>query len=63
MDCRRKAGELGWEVAEVYCDNSLSAHSRRKVRPRYQAMMEALRNGSRDAVIVYEVDRLYRQPP
>ncbi|MBW8780377.1 MAG: recombinase family protein [Acidobacteria bacterium] len=60
-DCRRLARELGWEVAEEYVDNDVSAFSGKR-RPRYEEMLEDLRSGLRDAVVVYHVDRLTRRP-
>lgn len=60
-DCRRLAESLGWTVAEEYLDNDLSAYSG-KARPDYQRMLADLRDGLRDGVIVYHVDRLTRRP-
>lgn len=60
-DCRKLAESLGWSVAEEYVDNDLSAYSG-KVRPGYERMLADLRDGERDAVIVYHVDRLTRRP-
>lgn len=60
-DCRRLAEAQGWRVAEEYVDNDLSAYSG-KNRPSYQRMLADLRDGYRDAVIVYHVDRLTRRP-
>jgi len=60
-DCQRLAATLGWAVADQYVDNDLSAYSG-KTRPEYQRMLEDLRDGSRDAVIVYHLDRLTRVP-
>lgn len=60
-DCRKLAGELGWVVAEEYVDNDISAYSGKK-RPAYEAMLEDLAAGRRDAVIVYHADRLTRRP-
>lgn len=60
-DCRRLASSLGWVVAEEYVDNDLSAYSG-KARPAYEQMLDDLRDGVRDAVLVYHVDRLTRRP-
>jgi DNA invertase Pin-like site-specific DNA recombinase len=59
-DCRRLAASLGWIVAEEYIDNDLSVYSG-KAQPAYQRMLDDLRDGLRDAVIVYHVDRLTRR--
>src|SRR3954468_16877274 len=61
QDCRTLADRLGWPVAEVYEDNDFSAFSG-KHRPAYARMLADLRVGSRDAVVVYHVDRLTRRP-
>ena len=60
-DCQRLAKELGWAVAEVYQDNDFSAYSGKK-RPAYQRMLADLSDGTRDGVLVYDVDRLTRRP-
>lgn len=59
-DCRALCGNLGWEVAEVFVDNDISATSGR-VRPAYQAMLEAARTGTIDAIVCWHPDRLYRR--
>jgi len=60
-DCRRLAAERGWVVAEEYVDNDVSAYSG-KPRPAYERMLADVRDGVRDAVIVYNMDRLTRRP-
>ncbi|QXC59116.1 recombinase family protein [Aquihabitans sp. G128] len=60
-DCHRLAESLGWEVAEDYVDNDVSAYSG-KQRPSYRRMLDDIRDGYRDAVIVYHADRLTRRP-
>lgn len=60
-DCRTLAEARGWTVAEEYVDNDISAYSGTK-RPRYEAMLDDIADGLRDAVIVYNIDRLTRQP-
>ena len=60
-DCRKLAAELGWEVAEEYVDNDVSA-STGKRRPAYEQMMADITDGYRDAVLVYHADRLHRRP-
>ena len=61
QDCRKLAADLGWTVGEEYVDNDLSAYSGKR-RPEYERMLSDLADGSRDAVIVYHVDRLTRRP-
>lgn len=60
-DCQEMADRLGWQVAEVYSDNDISAHSG-KQRPSYRRMLEDIRSGRRDAVLIYHMDRLTRRP-
>src|SRR5690606_26229780 len=55
------AERLGWEVAEEYVDNDISAYSGKR-RPAYERMVEDITDGLRDGVIVYHVDRLTRRP-
>ena len=61
QDCRELAARLGWSVTEVFCDNDLSAYSGKR-RPRYQAMLQAIRAGRIDAVLAWHTDRLHRSP-
>ena len=60
-DCRELADQLGWTVVEVFADNDLSAYSGTP-RPGYQALLDALRAGTADAVICWHTDRLHRRP-
>ena len=61
IDCRELAGRLGWTAAEVFADNDLSAYSG-KPRPRYRALLEAIRAGRVNAVLAWHTDRLHRSP-
>ena len=60
-DCRKLAAELGWAVGDEYVDNDLSAYSGKR-RPQYERMLGDLADGTRDAVLIYHVDRLTRRP-
>lgn len=60
-DCRKLASDRGWLVAEEYVDNDISAY-KGKLRPSYQRMLDDIAAGQRDAVIVYNTDRLTRRP-
>ena len=60
-DCERLVGRQGWEVVERYVDDDVSAYSGR-VRPAYRRMLDDLRGGYLDAVVVWHLDRLHRQP-
>lgn len=61
QDCRKIAADRGWVVAEEYVDNDISAFSGKR-RPAYERMLEDITAGQRDAVIVYNTDRLTRRP-
>lgn len=61
-DCERIAAERGWRVVQTYVDNSISASSRKKVRPAYDRMASDFAAGGFDALVCYDLDRLTRQP-
>lgn len=60
-DCRKLAADRGWSVGDEYVDNDVSAFSG-KPRREYVRMLADLQSGARDAVIVYNLDRLHRRP-
>lgn len=60
--CREVARRLGWEVAEVFKDNSRSAWQRNRKRDGWDAMLEGLRAGRFGAIVSYWGDRIVRQP-
>ena len=51
----------GWQVEERYIDDDVSAYGG-KVRPAYRRMLDDLHGGFLDAVVVWDLDRLHRQP-
>ena len=65
-ECRAKAKQLqldrehGWEI-RLYVDQSVSATSKKK-RPEYGRMLEDMKAGHVQAVIVLDQDRLVRKP-
>lgn len=61
QDCQRLAERRGWPIGEVYVDDDRSAYSG-KLRPEYRRMLDDIRGGSVDAVVVWHLDRLHRQP-
>jgi site-specific DNA recombinase len=61
-DCRAEALRRAWRIAEVYQDDDRSAFNSRKPRPAYQRMLAELRDGTRDGVMIWRLDRLHRQP-
>ena len=60
-DCRALAEEKGWEIVDSYVDNDISAFSG-KQRPAYSQLLTAIKNDEVDAVVVWHLDRLHRQP-
>lgn len=60
-DCRALAEKLGWDVVAVFVDNDISAYDRRKVRPEYRAMLDAIRAGEVRGVVAWHPDRLHRR--
>lgn len=60
-DCRTLAERKGWAVAEVYVDDDVSAYSG-KPRPAYRRLLDDLKAGRRDALLVWHPDRLHRSP-
>jgi len=60
-DCRELAERKGWQIAELYVDNDISAYSG-KPRPAYRQMLADFKDGTRDGLVVYHQDRLVRQP-
>lgn len=73
-DARKLAKQLGWSPTRVYVENDTSAFKRRKitrpdgskafrvVRPQFRAMLEAFEAGELDALVVYDLDRVARDP-
>lgn len=60
QDCEGLARQLGWDIAETYTDNDVSATSG-KPRPAYRRMLADLDAGRLDAIIAWHADRLYRK--
>jgi site-specific DNA recombinase len=61
-DARALATRQGYDVAEVYVDNDVSASTlSRKARPQYEAMMDAARRGQIAAIVAYSNSRLTRR--
>lgn len=60
--CRQVAKDRGWTVVGEYADNSLSASKRTTRRPGYEQLVTDYHAGRFDAVVVWDLDRLTRQP-
>ncbi len=61
-DARDICAKRGWQVVDVYRDNSISASNRKVARPGYDAMRRDYAAGLFDALVCYDLDRLTRQP-
>jgi site-specific DNA recombinase len=60
-DCRQLCERRGIDVAKVLVDNDLSAYSG-KPRPGYRRLVEMVKAGTIDTIIVWHNDRLTRSP-
>ena len=60
-DCERLAERKGWRIVEQYVDDDVSAWSGRR-RPQYLRSLDDLEAGAIDGLLVYDLDRLHRQP-
>lgn len=60
-DCLALAEKLGWTVVDEFSDNDVSAYSGRR-RPGYEAMLDAIRSGTAQAIVAWHPDRLHRRP-
>lgn len=63
-DCRALVARRGWTLVEPpYVDNDISASNlSMKPRPRYEAMLAAVRAGEVDVIVAYSNSRLTRRP-
>lgn len=59
--CLELCDERGWAPVE-YVDNDMSASNKRKKRPAFEQMIVDLAAGKVEAVVTWDLDRLYRQP-
>ncbi len=60
-DCQELVERRGWLVRDVYVDDDRSAWSG-KARPEYRRLLGDIESGHIDAVVVWHLDRLHRQP-
>src|SRR5437764_2654454 len=60
-DCERLAERKGWRVVDQYVDDDVSAWSGKR-RPQYLRSLHDLETGTIDGLLVYDLDRLHRQP-
>lgn len=63
QDARELVARRGFGAAVEFVDNDISASKfSAKPRPAYRDMLRAVRAGEVSRIVVYHVDRLYRQP-
>lgn len=60
-DVTKLCAARGWTTTTEYVDNDFSATNGRQ-RPAYTRMLADIKAGAVDAVAVWDLDRLYRQP-
>jgi len=61
-DSQTIAAVRRWPVAGPYIDNDLSAFKAQVRRPAFERMLQDLQAGLLDGLVVYDLDRLARQP-
>lgn len=62
QDCLALCERRGWEQVEVIADNHVSAYDKRKKRPGYSLLLDGIKNGVYERVVVWHPDRLHRSP-
>ena len=61
VDARKPAADRDWTVPEEYVDNDISGYAG-KQRPAYAQMLADIEAGTREAAVVYNLDKLTRRP-
>ena len=61
-DCAALASIRRWIIGDVYEDNRSAAYRPEVVRDRFERMLTDLESGAVRGVVVYNLDRLVRQP-
>ncbi|MFI8880382.1 recombinase family protein [Streptomyces sp. NPDC055243] len=73
-DVQALATQLGWTVSKIYPENDTSAYRKKRIRlpngrsvwrvirPEFRQMLKDYEDGVIDGIIVYDLDRLARQP-
>ena len=60
-DCAALAASLGWTDLTHLTDNNRSAWQRQVRRPQFQALLEHIRSGTAEGIVIYHLDRLLRR--
>jgi DNA invertase Pin-like site-specific DNA recombinase len=58
--CRAFCAQQGWQVIEVYVDDSRSAYRENVKRDSFERMLADVRAGKIDAIVTWQADRLLR---
>lgn len=61
-DCQKLADVRGWDVVTEYVENDTSAAGKVE-RPKFDAMLRAVKSGALDVVVAWNLDRLTRNRP
>lgn len=73
-DIYERGSVIGWTVGKIYTENDTSAYKKRKItlpdgrvvwrviRPEFSRMLDDFQRGRIDGIIVWDLDRLVRQP-
>lgn len=61
-DCEALASIRRWTVGDIYEDNDVSAYRTDVVREQFERMVTDLESGGIRGIVVYNLDRLARQP-
>jgi site-specific DNA recombinase len=56
--CRKLAQDNGWQIVEIFADEAMSGTSH--LRPDFQRLQQAARNGDFDIIVSEALDRLSR---
>jgi DNA invertase Pin-like site-specific DNA recombinase len=62
-ELKRVASERGWSVAHVFTDRPMTVRKGQDRRPGELALLDAIRSGSIDSVLIYGIDRIGRSLP
>jgi len=62
QDCEAWCANNGAIVSDVFEDIDISAWNKRKHRPEFQRMLDAVKGRQIDGVIAWKTDRIYRRP-
>ncbi|NMM29695.1 MAG: recombinase family protein [Cellulomonas sp.] len=60
-ECQALCERRGWTVVSTFTDNDVSA-TRAAQRPQYRAMLQSWEARDFDAIVAWDLDRLYRKP-